>query len=489
MVEILIDGRTLCVAEGTTVLGAARLAGIDIPHFCYHPAFPPEGSCRMCLVEIEGQPKLELACSTVVRAGLKILTASPQVVSARRDVLELFLAEHPLDCPICDKAGECLLQDYYEAHGRFSGRFREAREKREKLVRIGRRLLLDRERCVLCTRCVRFLAAYTGTEELGVVERGVRTEIGTFEDRPVDNSYSGNLVDLCPVGAITAIDFRFRTRTWFLERKPSLCPKCGRGCNIFVDIVCGYPLPPGGRRLFRIRPRENPDVNGYWICDIGRYAYLAELTENRRTQAALVRYGEETPLSMTEALGRMAAALKAADREGRPERVAVVLNSSLTNEELARAREFFVGRLGVKKLAFADPLLDRADGRLLTAERCANARGAAGAGFAAADLDLKAWADGTDCVLLFGSHLLDHQRLEEIQGVLAKVKFKALFAAQRTPLDGSVDIIVPVSLAAEKEGHLTNVDGRVQPFKPVWPAAGDSLAEGAVFDRLREELG
>jgi NADH-quinone oxidoreductase subunit G len=489
MVEVLIDGRTLSVAEGTTVLKAAERAGIDIPHFCYHPAFPPDGSCRMCLVEIEGHPKLELACSTVVRPGLKVLTASPAVLAARRDILEMFLAEHPLDCPICDKAGECLLQDYYAAHSLLAGKFREAREKREKLVPLGRRLLLDRERCILCTRCVRFLQLYTGTGELGVFERAVRTEIGTFEERPVDNDYSGNLVDLCPVGAITDAAFRFRTRAWFLDRKPSLCPRCGRGCNIFVDIVCGYPLPPRERRLFRIRPRENPAVNGHWICDIGRYAYAADLTEKRRVQAALVRDGGGTPVSVDEALARVAAGLKAAVRGGRPERLAVVLHSSLTNEELAQAKELFVGRLGVKKLAFADPLPGRADGRLLTAERSGNARGAADSGIAAAGLDLKSWAEGTDGVLLFGAHVLDGRRREEVAGALAKIPFKALFAAHPTPLDNAVDVIVPVSLVAEKGGHLTNAEGRVQAFEPVWPAAGDGLAESVVLGRLREELG
>ncbi len=489
MVEVLIDGLPVRVPEGTTILDAAKLAGVDIPHFCYHPAFPPEGSCRMCLVEVEGLPKLELACSTVVREGLKVLTASPQVVAARRDVLEFLLAEHPLDCPICDKAGECRLQDYYEAYGRFPGRFKEGREKREKLLRIGPRLVLDRERCILCTRCVRFLAQYTGTSELGVFERGVRSEVGIFEDRKVDNPYSGNLVDLCPVGAITDGDFRFRTRTWFLERKPSLCPQCGRGCSIFVDVIGGYPLPPEERRLFRIRPRENPEVNGPWICDFGRYAYRLSLTEDRRTRAALVRNGEETPVAVDEALAQVVAALQTVEREGRRERLAVILHSSLTNEELAAAKELFVGRLGAGRVAFADPLPAPADGRLLTAERSANARRAAELGFPKTDLDIKAWSGRTDVVLLFGAHILDHVSREALEAVLAGVRVKALFAAHHTPLDRRVDVIVPVALAAEKAGSLTNVDGRVQPFDRVWPAAGEGVAESVVFERLRKELG
>ena len=265
-VALTIDGRAVMAAEGTNVLRAAEQAGIDIPHFCYHPAFAAEGSCRMCLVEIEGLPKLELACSTPVREGLVVRTATPLVEQARRDVLEFLLADHPLDCPICDKAGECRLQDHYDLHGRFPGRFSEAKQKKDKLVRIGRGLVLDRERCILCTRCVRFLRTVTGTGELGIFERGARAEIGIFEGVPVDNDYAGNLADICPVGAITAEDFRFKTRAWFLARKPSVCPHCSRGCAIVVESVAGYPLPEAKRRVYRVTAGANPAVNGYWIC-------------------------------------------------------------------------------------------------------------------------------------------------------------------------------------------------------------------------------
>ncbi|MCX6571532.1 MAG: 2Fe-2S iron-sulfur cluster-binding protein [Candidatus Aminicenantes bacterium] len=224
MITIQLDGRALQVPPGTTVLKAAEQAGIVIPRFCYHPAFEPEGSCRMCLVEIEGLPKLDLACSTVVREGMKVWTSTPKVIQARKDVLEFFLADHPLDCPICDKAGECKLQEYYDRHGLFAGRFVEAKEKRDKKVAIGKGLLLDRERCILCTLCVRFLRKVTGTGELGVFERAVRAEIGTYDGVPVDNNYSGNLVDICPVGAITDADFRFKMRAWFLIKGPTVCP-------------------------------------------------------------------------------------------------------------------------------------------------------------------------------------------------------------------------------------------------------------------------
>jgi NADH-quinone oxidoreductase subunit G len=235
MIKLFIDGAPVEVAEGTTVFKAAERAGVAIPHFCFHPAFAPEGSCRLCLVQIEGSPKLELSCSTIVREGMKVATASPVVREARRSVLEFLLAEHPLDCPICDKAGECKLQDYSRDYGLTESAFREFKEKRDKKVVIGEKLLLDRERCIQCTRCVRFLAEITKTHELGVFERGVHAEIGILDGSPVRNGYSGNLVDLCPVGAITDTDFRFKTRPWFLSRGESLCPHCGRGCSIYID--------------------------------------------------------------------------------------------------------------------------------------------------------------------------------------------------------------------------------------------------------------
>jgi len=211
MIKIFIDGKPYEVKEAQTIFNAAKDNGIDIPHFCYHPAFAPEGTCRMCLVEIEGVPKLELSCSTPVREGMKIQTQSERVVEARKGVLEFLLAEHPIDCPICDQAGDCKLQDYYDEYGLYDSQFRETKEKREKKVEIAKNLLHDQERCVLCRRCVRFLRDVTKTRELGVFERGNHTEINIYDGKPVDNNYSGNLAQICPVGAITDNDSGIRS--------------------------------------------------------------------------------------------------------------------------------------------------------------------------------------------------------------------------------------------------------------------------------------
>lgn len=469
-VGLKIDGRTVRALEGANVLKAAELAGISIPHFCYHPALEAEGNCRMCLVEIEGLPKLELACSTVVREGMTVRTSTPCVLQARKDVLEFLLAEHPLDCPICDKAGECKLQEYYDRHGLFAGRFVEAKEKRDKKAAIGKGLLLDRERCILCTRCVRFLRKVTGTGELGVFERGVRAEIGTYDGVPVDNNYSGNLVDICPVGAITDTDFRFKTRAWFLKEGPSVCPRCSRGCAIVVESVAGYPLGEGQRKVFRIRAGENPAVNGTWICDFGRDG-RRDIDERRHVQV-MKNAAPEEELSWQKALADVTARIRAVPGPERAAKIAVILNSRLTCEELVLAKRVFAESLGLGKISFADPKPGAADGFLLTEERVPNARGVLQAGFSLRLPDLDTLA-AAEVLLVFGSHLLDHFSEEAVSQALAGIPSKFLFSAHTGPLDRSAEIVFPIAVPAEKSGTYINIDGLRQSFgRAVEPPPG-----------------
>jgi NADH-quinone oxidoreductase subunit G len=433
----------------------------------------------MCLVEIEGLPKLELACSTLVREGMIVRTATPRVLEARRDVLEFFLAEHPLDCPICDKAGECLLQDHYDRHGRFPGRFLEPKEKRGKLVPIGRDLVLDRERCVLCTRCVRFLRKVTKTGELGVFERGVRSEIAIYDGTPVDNDYSGNLVDICPVGAITHRDFRFKTRAWFLEKRPTVCPRCSRGCAVTVDSISGYPLGTRERRVFRIRARENPAVNGHWICDLGR-AGRSDIDEFRRTRVTRRgAAGEE--ISWQRAAAELADRLREIPRPDREARTTVVLTSLMTCEELLLARRLFVDGLGVGRVFFADPASAASDGFLLTSERTPNLRGAREAGFSPRPPDLEALQKPADVLIVFGHHLAGLFSAEALAGAFGNSRTKVLLAAKTGSLDRLFDVVVPIAVPAEKAGTFINVDGIRQSFDrgvdplPGVPAEGDIL--------------
>ncbi|OGD27163.1 MAG: hypothetical protein A2V57_03150 [Candidatus Aminicenantes bacterium RBG_19FT_COMBO_65_30] len=487
MVGLTIDGRTVRAAEGTNVLQAAEQAGISIPHFCYHPAFEAEGNCRLCLVEIEGLPKLDSACSTVVREGMIVRTSTAPVLEARKDVLEFLLAEHPLDCPICDKAGECKLQDYYDRHGLFPGWFLEAKEKRQKKISIGKGLLLDRERCILCTRCVRYLRKVTGTGELGVFERGVRAEVGTYDDAPIDNNYSGNLVDICPVGAITDTDFRFKTRAWFLEKRPTVCPRCSRGCAVIVESVSGYPLEEGERRVFRIRAGENPAVNGYWICDFGR-AGRRDIDEGRQ-ERVIKSASPESELSWQKALADVMARIRSVPGPERAAKVAVILNSRMTREELTLAKRLFAEGLSLDKIFFADPKPGAADGFLLTEERVPNARGVLQAGFSPRLPDLDALAASVEVLLVFGSHLLDHFSEEAVSRALAKIPSKFLFSAHTGPLDRLAEIVFPLAVSAEKSGTYINIDGLRQSFGRAAEPAPGVVSEHEILGCLAAGLG
>jgi NADH-quinone oxidoreductase subunit G len=478
MVKVTIDGRTLGAAEGTTILRAAKDAGIDIPHFCSHPAFPPEGSCRLCFVEIEGFPKLELACSTPVREGLKVETRSPRVVEARRGVLEYFLADHPIDCPICDKAGECRLQDYYQEYGLFESAFREGKERREKKIPIGEHLILDRERCVLCTRCVRFLRDVTKTRELGVFERGVRAEIGIWDGRPVANLYAGNLVDICPVGAITDAEFRFKTRTWFLSARAAICPLCSRGCAIEIDFHPGFARVSGSAKVYRVRPRFNPEVNGHWICDRGRYGYPA-MHRDRFDRPVWNREGKKVELTREKLASILAVKIEELFARGRADRLGLVLHSSLTQEDLAAVRTAFLSRNPGPRIWFADPPEGRDDGFLLTAARTANRRGASESGFRLDPVDLRELGGGgLDLLLVFGPGLAEAGAPEDVRGALAGIGTKALIASGPSDFEASFDFVVPAALPSEKSGTFVNVDGLRQAFVPALVPCGDVVGEG-----------
>src|SRR5262245_31299809 len=275
MPKCVIDGKEIEVPTGTTVIQAALEAGIDIPHFCWHPDLPVDGNCRMCLVEVEKAPKLQIACNTVVTDGMVVRTSSEKAQSAHRTRLEFLLVNHPIDCPVCDQAGECYLQDQYMEHGLHDGQVvPEQKVKKRKVVDLGP-IMLDAERCVLCSRCIRFEANVTGTNSFEFVNRGDHTQISTFENRPITHDYAGNLADVCPVGALLSHDFRFKMRVWFLEPRPSVCPGCSTGCHIFVDQRDG--------EAHRLRPRRNPEVNKSWMCDFGRLEYKGIALETRLT--------------------------------------------------------------------------------------------------------------------------------------------------------------------------------------------------------------
>ena len=265
MPKLTIDGREIEVEAGTTVIQAAIRLGIVVPHYCWHQGLTVAGNCRMCLVEIEKMPKLAIACSTQVAEGMVVRTANERVKEARDAIMEFLLINHPLDCPICDQAGECRLQQYSFGYGSGGSRFLEEKTHKPKNVDIGRHIVFDAERCILCTRCVRFCQEITKTSELTVSYRGDHATIETYPGMRLDNPYSGNTADICPVGALTVKEFRFRQRVWFLKEVPSICAGCARGCNVLDGI--------SAQKILRIVPRENLAVNNWWICDEGRLSY------------------------------------------------------------------------------------------------------------------------------------------------------------------------------------------------------------------------
>jgi NADH-quinone oxidoreductase subunit G len=276
LVTLTIDGREVQVPKGTLVVEAAKQVGIQIPVFCYHPKLKSVGACRMCLVEIEKMPRLQTACTSPVGEGMVVNTKSDQVIAAQTGVIELLLANHPLDCPICDKGGECPLQDNTFNFGLGVSRFTEEKRHVEKAFPLSDRILLDRERCIMCYRCVRFHQEIPGDEALAAIDRGGRTVIGTLEGETYDSNFSGNTIDICPVGALTSRQYRFRARPWDLDRTPSVCAGCAVGCNTEVHSRRGDVL--------RLVPRENLEVNDEWLCDAGRFDSLPPLPERRQLE-------------------------------------------------------------------------------------------------------------------------------------------------------------------------------------------------------------
>jgi NADH-quinone oxidoreductase subunit G len=459
---VIIDGKEIEVKKGTTILEAAKLAGIEIPHFCYHPGLKPAGTCRMCLVEISGNPKLQTACTTEVQDGMVVNTNSPAVKKAREEVLSFLLYDHPLDCPICDKAGECLLQKNYNEHGSTEIPVKEEMIRREKKVFISERLILDRERCVLCTRCVRFLEEITGTRELLVSKRGDNSEIDIFHGIPVNNLYSGNLVDICPVGAITDLDFRFKARVWFLKEIPSVCPLCARGCNIFIDVKGEFFPSLSKERIFRIRPRYS-EINKYWICDIGRYK-LAELDKNRIANPILLEPNGIREVSFEEALMSFSHYFK------EPDKVAILSSYHLTNEENQLIKMIFYDKMGIKNIGYTGFRDGKGDNILLVSDRNPNRKGVK-----------KLWGDDIEkrtqevfqlmrrgnfnFLLLIGDEILEDENVF----LSVRETFTVWILSRYNELYHNVRVILPMRNFFEKEGTFTNIDGIDQSFSSALP--------------------
>lgn len=495
LIELSVDGMPVQVPAGTSILEAVLRTGGEIPHFCYHPKLRVVGSCRMCQVEVHGTPKLVISCATPVADGMEVFTASERVKKARNAVLEFLLLNHPLDCPVCDKGGECPLQDYTLKFGPGESRFIEEKIHRIKHQPIGPFIIFDAERCILCTRCVRFCQDVTGTSELGVFGRGDRSEIGLFSGQSLDNRYSGNVIDLCPVGALTSRDYRFQARPWDLVKQvPSICGLCSAGCNITVDVRHKQQ----GQQILRIRPRVNNEVNGHWICDEGRFEFHFAEDPGRIGKPLIQRDGELLPVSWSEAIGRIADDLARILREKGAEAIGVIVSARLTNEEAFLIRQLFGERLGILNMDHRvrrsqepggdtpeDHLLRRTDKypnsvgmRILGLLPRAKGMGTREMLSAATEGRLAALlVFGEDLVTALSGELAVAESTEKLELLVAH----DLFLTATAKL---AHVVLPGLSFYEKEGTFTNFAGRVQRLQPALEPFGHVIPLVEILQRL-----
>jgi NADH-quinone oxidoreductase subunit G len=535
-IKVKVDGREIEVPRltadwsgkltPTTMIQACEQAKTEVPHYCWHPKLPISGNCRMCLVEfgtpalgpdrkpvmnpdgsfkIAKSPRPAIACATPISPGMEIYTKTPAVKQMREGVLESLLINHPLDCPICDQAGECKLQEYSVDFGQSQSRFVEAKVHKPKAVDLGPRIMLDAERCILCTRCIRFTRDIAKDDALGIINRGSYNTISTFPGMPFDNNYTLNTVDVCPVGALTSKDFRFQMRVWFLKETRSICTSCATGCNILI----------GSReeKIYRYTPRGNDAVNGPWMCDAGRLNYKWIGRADRLKDVLVRDVGQASRLSpssneksetgatpvlrkttWTAALNEISDKLKKAPAGS----VAIIASARQTNEEL-----WLISKLKAKLGAISDsiPREGRADKLLVSADKNPNTNGARFTGicFTEMGINLVKISDGIasgkiKTLIVFGENIVKravaNEKLRERETISEAVDEHGLTAELLAKLDTLIvsDIlpnattklahyVLPGAAHAEKRGTFTNGKGRVQKFMKAVEAPGDARAE------------
>jgi len=505
-IKVKVDGREVEVPRTapdpitgkpipTTMIQACAAANIDVPHYCYHPKLPVAGNCRMCLVEFgtpalgpdrrpvmnpDGTPKMAksprpaIACATPISPGMEIYTSTPAVKQMREGVLEFLLINHPLDCPICDQAGECKLQEYSVEYGKAESRFIEPKVHKPKAVDLGPRIVLDDERCILCTRCIRFTRDIAGDDALGIVNRGSYSTLTAYPGRQFDNNYTLNTVDICPVGALTSKDFRFQMRVWFLKETRSICTSCATGCNITVGSREG--------RIYRYEPRENDAVNACWMCDYGRLNYKWIHREDRLTQVQSPKSRVQgRPATWAGALAEISELLARAPQGS----VAIIASARQTNEEL-----YLLKKLADKLGAATDsiPRSGEGDKLLLNADRNPNAQGARLTGICSAAMGgriaemARAIEKGTvRTLLVFGEDVVKHGLGAGLLGKLETLIVSDILPNETTKL---AHYLLPGCAHVEKRGTFTNAKGRVQKFMKAIEPRGDARPEWEFLHEL-----
>lgn len=462
---ITIDDQQYEVQEGANLLETALRLGNEIPHFCWHPGLSIDGNCRMCQVEVEGERKLAISCNTKIRDGMVVQVNSPTAIKAREAVLEFLLINHPLDCPICDEAGECPLQDFAYLHGTGHSRFDFPKRKLRKHVDIGPHVVLDEERCILCRRCVRFCEEVVGVKELAVFNRADGSVLRTYPGRRLENRYSGNTVDICPVGALTLKEFRFQARVWDMENTPSVCPGCANGCNIYLGTK--------NEKILRILPRVNEEVNGHWICDDGRLSYPYVNSPDRLVQPLIRRDGVLEPNTWGDALSHVADRLRAVAESEGPEAIGAIGSPHCTNEENYLLRCLFGEVIGTPHLdLLAHTFPGDCDDFLIKEDKAANTRGGREVGMVPSEggLDaagmVEAAREGRLKALYIMAEQLTSRLGEEVLDALESLDLLVVQELFLTPVAERATVVLPAASYAEKDGTFTNHAGIVQRIRP-----------------------
>jgi NADH-quinone oxidoreductase subunit G len=461
MVKVLVDGVEVEADSRDNLIEAARRVGVAIPYFCYHPRLSIAGQCRMCLVETSDAPgRLVPGCQVRVKEGLKIVTTSPAVKENQRGSMEFHLINHPVDCAICDQSGECKLQDYYMEYDHQPSRIRTYKLNKPKREVFGPMVVYDAERCIMCTRCVRFMDEIAQEPQLAVVQRGSHSLISTFPGQPLDSRYSGNTVDICPVGALLNRDFRFQSRVWFVNKSPAICTGCSNGCNVYGESR--------GDVMYRLLPRRNEEVNQVWMCDEGRLTYHE--TNEKRVEWA--RTGADS-VGPRIAIERAAELLRPiAGQSG----IAIAISAQCTNEE-ATAALLLGAQLKASKYVLCGKPSGDSDEFLIRADKNPNTRGVR---FAAAafgvELEGPSALQGAKAVIAFRTDGLNAQLLQSAEILIA-------VAQNEDEVTAKADVTLPIKSVYEQDGTLINYYGRLQrtweavPLRRADTAAGWSWAE------------
>lgn len=498
MPHIYIDGRLYEAKQGQTIIQVAFENGINIPHFCWHPELSVAGNCRMCLVEVgmpkrnpDGSiqvdasnlpvisyfPKLQIACATEVTDGMHVRTNSERAIKAQEAVMEFLLINHPLDCPICDEAGQCKLQEYAFKHSGGFSRFDEEKNHKPKRVVWGPNVLFDAERCISCSRCIRFAKEIANQDVLTFVQRGDRVTIELHPGTQFDNPYSMNVIDICPVGALTSRDFRFKSRVWDMSFNDSVCDGCARGCNIKIGVR--------NNEILRIEPKANPYVNKFWMCDYGRLNY--KYVNEDRLNSPLVKIGDSLEkTNWTEAVNTAVERLKPFD----PDEIMFIGSAKATLESnylLAKFAREIIKSKNIDLLEHYDETFG--DNFLRCSDKTPNLKGARLVGIypethsaKISQLPQLIREGSIKALYVVEDYFEDFPELKEVLFELDLIIVHQFNL--KNPLTQMADIVFPATTFAESEGTFVNIDGRVQHFTPALVTRNNLRFMGMKMSRL-----